>query len=134
LKVLVKGRVRGTVLKSETPINFLGAVDKDSGIVSDPNHELHGRGLKGAILVFPYGSGSSVGAYTIYSLKDNGVAPLAMICQKADNTVASGCAMANIPCVAMGADFVSLLRTGQELELDTEAGPPTITITTPVSE
>ena len=49
--------------------------------------------------MFPSGVGSSVGAYTIYSIKSNNSAPLAMICQKADLTVATGCALANIPLI-----------------------------------
>ena len=31
--------------------------------------------------------------------KSNNTAPLAMICQKADLTVATGCALANIPLI-----------------------------------
>ena len=85
-----------SILKSSKPINFLGTVDKKSGIISDKNHGLFGKSIK-TILVFPSGVGSSVGAYTIYSIKSNNSAPLAMICQKADSTVATGCALANIP-------------------------------------
>ena len=81
-KVLVSGKVSGSILKSEKPINFLGTVDKKSGIISDKNHDLFGKSIKDKILVFPSGVGSSVGAYTIYSIKSNNSAPIAMICQK----------------------------------------------------
>ncbi|MGV7226998.1 MAG: aconitase X swivel domain-containing protein, partial [Nitrosopumilus sp.] len=99
MKVLVSGKVEGTVLKSKDPINFLGTVDKKTGIISDENHDLFQKSIKDTILVFPSGVGSSVGAYTIYSIKSNESAPLAMICTKADLTVATGCALANIPVV-----------------------------------
>ena len=98
-KILVAGKVQGIVLKSEKPINFLGTVDKKTGIISDKNHDLFEKSIKDTILVFPSGVGSSVGAYTIYSIKSNNTAPLAMICQKADLTVVTGCALTNIPLI-----------------------------------
>lgn len=109
------------MLKSEKPINFLGAVDKSTGVVGDRRHELHGQGLGGRMLVFPSGAGSSVGAYTIYSLSVNDVAPLAMICQRADLTVASGCAVAGIPLVVVDKELFDSLRTGSQARLDTDA-------------
>ena len=39
-KILVSGKVEGIVLKSNDPINFLGTVDKKTGIISDKNHTL----------------------------------------------------------------------------------------------
>ncbi len=39
-KILVQGKVQGTVLKSDDPINFLGTVDKKTGIISDKSHDL----------------------------------------------------------------------------------------------
>ena len=67
MKVLVAGQAKGPVIKTNHPINFLGTVDKKSGIISDKNHELYNKSIKDSILVFPSGIGSSVGAYTIYS-------------------------------------------------------------------
>ena len=96
LKTIVKGKAHGKILKTNTPINFLGSVDKKTGVINDNRHDLVGKSVKDTILVFPHGVGSSVGAYTIYSLKSNNSAPYAMICKKADLTVASGCALANI--------------------------------------
>ena len=116
-KVLVAGKVNGTVLKSNDPINFLGTVDKKTGIISDKNHSLFGKPLKGTILVFPSGIGSSVGAYTIYSIKSNNVSPLAMVCQKVDLTVASGCALANIPLFILEPDEYDKIKDGDEISL-----------------
>ena len=123
-KVLVSGKVQGTVLKSNDPINFLGTVDKKTGIISDKNHDLFEKSLKDSILVFPSGVGSSVGAYTIYSIKSNDVAPLAMICKKADLTVATGCALANIPLITISEQEFSSLENGMKITLDTENSTP----------
>jgi len=124
MKILVSGKTQGTILKSQHSINFLGTVDKKTGVISDKNHELFDKSIKDKILVFPNGVGSSVGAYTIYSIKSNNVAPRAMICQKADLTVATGCALANIPLVVVEHEKFSSLQSGQKISLDTESSNP----------
>lgn len=126
MKILVSGKVQGIVLKSNVPINFLGTVDKKTGIISDKNHDLFDKSIKDSILVFPTGVGSSVGAYTIYSIKSNNTAPLAMICQKADLTVATGCALANIPLIVINDEKFRSLQNGQKISLDTESSNPII--------
>ena len=120
-KVLVSGRVEGIVLKSDDPINFLGTVNKKTGIISDKNHDLFEKPVKNTILLFPSGIGSSVGAYTIYSIKSNDAAPLAMICQKADLTVATGCALANIPLIIISEEEFASIKTGMKLSFDTDS-------------
>jgi len=124
LKILVKGKTEGIILKSNMPINFLGTVDKNTGIISDKNHELFNKSIKNSILVFPSGVGSSVGAYTIYSIKTNNTAPSAMICQKADLTVASGCALSDIPLVIVSDEEFASFQNGQRISLDTEFDNP----------
>lgn len=121
MKVIVKGRAQGAVLKTDTPINFLGSVDKKTGVISDDMHDLVGRSIRGSILVFPHGVGSSVGAYTIYSLKSNDSAPHAMVCKKADITVASGCALANIPLVVVTDEEYGGLESDAMMELDADS-------------
>ena len=120
-KILVSGKVEGIVLKSNNSINFLGTVDKKTGIISDKNHSLFEKSLKNTILVFPSGIGSSVGAYTIYSIKSNNTAPIAMICKKADLTVATGCALANIPLITIGNEEFESIQTGMKISIDTDS-------------
>jgi len=117
LKTIVKGKVTGKVLKSSQPINFLGSVDKKTGAITDQKHVLFGKKIADSILVFPNGVGSSDGAYTIYSLKSNNSAPAAMACQKADLTVASGCALANIPLFILSPDEYDSMKDGDEISL-----------------
>ncbi|MEK0341871.1 MAG: DUF126 domain-containing protein, partial [Nitrosopumilus sp.] len=123
-KTLVAGKVQGIVLKSEKPINFLGTVDKKTGVISDKNHDLFEKSIKDTILVFPSGVGSSVGAYTIYSIKSNNTAPLAMICKKADLTVVTGCALANIPLIIISDEEFSSINNGMKISLDTDSSNP----------
>jgi uncharacterized protein len=122
MKVIVSGKAQGKILKTNTPINFLGTVDKKTGTIHDSKHDLYNKPMKDAILVFPNGVGSSVGAYTIYSIKSNGSAPAAMICKKVDLTVASGCALANIPLVIATEQEYDNLQNDSSLILDTASG------------
>ncbi len=120
MKTIVQGTAKGIILKSNNPINFLGAVDKKTGVIRDQTHDLFQKSIRDVILVFPHGIGSSVGAYTIYSLKANNSAPRAMICQKADLTVASGCALANIPLVVVTKEEYDSLVNGNEITIDND--------------
>jgi hypothetical protein len=120
-KIIVPGRASGIVLKTTNPINFLGAVDKKTGIIRDKKYDIFEKSIKDIVFVFPHGIGSSVGAYTIYSLKANNVAPVAMICQKPDLTVASGCALADIPMIILSKKEFDSMENGKELKIDTES-------------
>jgi len=126
MKILVQGKAQGIILKSNDPINFLGTVDKKTGIISDKNHDLFQKSIKDCILVFPSGVGSSVGAYTIYSIKSNNSAPLAMVCSKADLTVATGCALANIPLVIISDEEFLSIKNGEKISLDTKSSNPLV--------
>ncbi len=120
-KIIVEGKAEGTVLKTSSPINFLGAVDKKTGVIRDEKYDIFEKSIKDTVLVFPHGIGSSVGAYTIYSLKSNQSAPIAMICQKADLTVASGCALATIPMIVVSKEEFDSIHNGNPISVDTKS-------------
>ena len=120
-KIIVQGTAQGTVLKTSSPINFLGAVDKKTGTIRDKKYDIFEKSIKDTILVFPHGIGSSVGAYTIYSLKSNNSAPVAMICTKADLTVASGCALANIPMIVVSNEEFDSIQDGNKIMVATKS-------------
>ena len=120
-KIIVQGKAQGNVLKTINPINFLGAVDKKTGMIRDKKYDIFEKSIKDTVLVFPHGIGSSVGAYTIYSLKSNNSAPVAMICTKADLTVASGCALANIPMIVVSNEEFDSIQDGNKITVDTKS-------------
>lgn len=104
-KIIVGGMASGSILVTKQPINFLSSVDHLTGMITDKNHELCGEFVKDHVLVFPYAVGSSVGAYSIFALKSNGVSPSGIICtSRTDITTASGCAIANIPLLELCGD------------------------------
>jgi len=115
---IVSGSGEGEALVTTQPINFLTMIDLKSGVVKDEKHELHGQNITDKVLVFPNAIGSSVGAYSVYALKINNVAPRAMVCNKADMTTASGCAIANIPLVDQPDTDIYAIKSGTKVKLD----------------
>jgi predicted aconitase with swiveling domain len=119
-KCIVKGFAEGEALISDTPLNFLTMIDVENGKIRDPNHTLYGKTLKNKIFVFPYSVGSSVGAYTLYSLKKKSSGPLAIICSnRMDITTASGCAISNIPAVHLKQNSIpQVIKNSRALTVD----------------
>jgi predicted aconitase with swiveling domain len=115
-RIIFSGRARGEALVTSQAISFFGGVDPDTGIVVERDHELERQSIAGKVLVFPTGKGSTVGSYTLYRLKHNGLAPAAIINTICETITAVGCIIAEIPCV----DQLDLTQfhTGDEVHVD----------------
>jgi predicted aconitase with swiveling domain len=119
---IVGGTGKGKALVTKQPINFLAMMETRDARIIDQTHELFGKSIKDIVLVFPNAIGSSVGAYTLYSLKVNGVAPIGIICSnKADIITASGCAISNIPVVDMlDKPALSIINSGMDIRVNAD--------------
>lgn len=123
-RMIYPGRAAGEALVTSMGISFYGGVDADRGIVVERGHELEGVCIAGKLLVFPSGKGSTVGSYTLYRLKRNGLAPAAIINAECETITAVGCIIAEIPSIDQVA--IDHIPQGAWLELDAEAGTLTI--------
>ncbi len=117
---IYQGIVKGKALVTQMGISFYGGVDPDTGILLEKDHELYGQSISGVILVFPRGKGSTVGSYTLYRLKKNGLAPAAIINKDCETITAVGCIISEIPCIDQ-IDIKSL-TTGMNLIINGEEG------------
>jgi len=117
-RMISPGKAEGEAIVSRSPIGFYGGIDPKTGIVIEKGHELEGQSVKGKILVFPQGKGSTVGSYAIYGLKKNGVAPAAIVNQETETIVATGVILAGIPCVDK--IDISKIKTGDRLKVDAD--------------
>jgi hypothetical protein len=117
---IYKGKAAGRALVTAMGISFFGGVDPDNGVVVEAGHELEGQSISGLVLVFPTGKGSTVGSYTLYRLKHNGAAPLAIVNAECETITAVGAIIAEIPCV----DHIPIQRlsSGQVVRVDGESG------------
>ena len=117
-RIIYKGKAEGEALVSEMPISFYGGVDPNTGVVMEKGHQLNGISVKGKILVFPQGKGSTVGSYTLYRMKKNGTAPAGMINKECETIVAVGAIISEIPTV----DKVdtSRIKTGDKVNIENQ--------------
>lgn len=98
-RIIKKGAAKGIALVSKAPLSFFGYIDPKTGVVTEKGHELFGQSVKGRILVFPYGKGSTVGSYALYRMKKEGSAPVGIINVECEPIVAVGAIISDIPCV-----------------------------------
>jgi len=98
-RCIYSGSAKGEALVTSQAISFFGGIDPETGVVVERGHELEGQCITGRVLVFPTGKGSTVGSYTLYRLKYNGHAPLAILNAECETITAVGCIIAEIVCV-----------------------------------
>ena len=98
-RMIYPGNVLGIALVTSQAISFVGGIDPETGVVVERGHALEGQSIAGKVLVFPTGKGSTVGSYTLYRLKLNGHAPLAIQNSECETITAVGCIIAEIPSV-----------------------------------
>ena len=115
-RTISKGIVKKEALVTSQPISFYGGVDPNTGELIEKGHELQGKSLKGKILVFPNGKGSTVGSYTLYRMKKNGVAPAGIINRECETVVAVGAIISEIPCVDK--IDISQIKTGDIIRIN----------------
>ena len=117
---IVEGHCKAEALMSSKPISFLGGVDPADGKIIEKNHDLCGECIKDKVLCFPYGHGSTVGSYVLYSLAKKHLSPKAIINQIADPVVVVGAIIADIPMI----DKIDIkqIRTGDIVDVDAYDG------------
>jgi hypothetical protein len=122
-RVICRGVAEGDIILTREPITFLGGVDPKTGKIVERGHELEGSIIKGKILIFPNGKGSTVGSYVIYQMKKNGTAPLGMVNLKADEMVASGAIISNIPLMdSLKVDPFTIFKDGDHVLMNADEG------------
>ena len=118
-RVIFTGKAEGLALVSRMGISFFGGIDPQSGLVVERGHDLEGQSIAGKVLVFPTGKGSTVGSYTLYRLKQNGMAPAAILNRVCETITAVGCIIAEIPCLDQIA--IEKIQTGRRVAVEGDA-------------
>jgi predicted aconitase with swiveling domain len=115
-RIISKGIAEAEALTTTMPISFYGGVDPETSEILEKGHELQGKQIRGKILVFPNGKGSTVGSYTLYRLKKGGVAPAGIINRDCETVVAVGAIISEISCV--DEIDISKIRTGDTVRIE----------------
>lgn len=130
---ITHGKAEGEAIVSKTAFGFYGAVDPNTGTVSDKRHELFGKRIAGKIFVFPEGRGSTAGAIIILELARCGTAPAAMVNRVTEPILATGAILAEkfyktiIPVVDnLKKDPITEISNGDRVSVDADKGEITI--------
>ncbi len=117
---VAKGSAEGEALVSPEGISFYGGVEPETGNVVEKDHPLEGQSVKGKVLVFPAGKGSTVGSYALYDMKKRGNAPAAIINREIETIVAVGAIISGIPCV----DQIEIekIKNGDRVKVNADEG------------
>lgn len=117
---IVEGYVEGEALVTKDGISFMGTVNPQTGYIIERKHEIEGECMKGKILVYPRGKGSTGGSYMLYDVVKNGVGPAGIINQECESVTVIGAIIAELPMVDQ-AD-ISEIETGDYVYLDATNG------------
>lgn len=122
-RCIVPGIAEGEALVTSQAMGFNFGVDGTTGQVTEHEHELEGQSLKGKVLIFPHGKGSTGGSFIIYQLSYTGNAPVAMVNLKCETIIALGAIMSQIPMLdSLDADPLKLVKTGDYVRVDATRG------------
>jgi uncharacterized protein len=91
--------IEGAALVSRDAFSPRYDLDRDTGVVSRAGHDLEGRSIAGMIVVVPAAKGGVAAGWSLYDLKQRGIAPLAFVFTRVNPVFVQGCVHAGIPIV-----------------------------------
>jgi uncharacterized protein len=120
-KKIFGGKVEGEAMVQQENFSFFGDVNRETGIINVGTNA--GKSFKDKIFIFPKGKGSTLAPYVAINCVENGVAPKAILCQKADGVIALVGVMAKIPIVdEFEQDIMKMVKTGDYIKVDADEG------------
>lgn len=120
-RILGGRSVEGEVMVQKENFSFFGEVNSEKGMINVGTNA--GKSFKDKILVFPQSKGSTLAPYIAADCKRNGVAPKAILCQKADGVVAMVAILADILTMdQFEENIVEVVKTGDRIRVDPDKG------------
>jgi predicted aconitase with swiveling domain len=105
--------------------NFSARYDLDrlKGVFSRPSHALAGQSYVGRVLVLNTAKGGVATSWMLYEMKARGMAPLALVLNRANPIMAQGAAFADLSLIDRFAeDVTQAIRSGEMVTVDPAAG------------
>ena len=93
---LVEGEARGQALVSRKAFTFAHGVDPKSGEVTDIRSDIRGEKVKGRVLFYPYGKGSTTASAWFLETVRMGNAPAAIVTGGTDLSAVIGSVLAKV--------------------------------------
>ena len=120
--------VTGTALVAQDNFSTRYDLDRIKGTFSRPAHKLHGQSYLGKILVLQTAKGGVASAWMLHEMATRGMAPMAIVFDRANTILAQGAAFAELTMVDRfeAGDPTALIRTGDEVRIEPDKGLVTI--------
>jgi len=120
----IGGRVEGTALVSSDNFSARYDLDRKQGVFSRPDHALAGQSYVGRILVMNTAKGGVASAWMLHEMKARGMAPAAILFNRANTILAQGAALAGLAICDRFADgdVTQLIKTGAYLIVEPDEG------------
>ena len=125
---MTSGVAEGEAIVTTQPMSWCGGVDPMTGTVTELGHSLRGENVKGKILVFHTGKGSSAFSHATHVTRVTGSQPAGIVVQEVNPQVALGSVVMHIPAITdCDADPCVAIRTGDWVKIDADRGVIEIT-------
>jgi predicted aconitase with swiveling domain len=132
-KSLVEGSAAGEALVSDRAFTFAHGVDPATGVVTDVRSDLLGSNVRGKVLFYPFGKGSTTASSWFLESVRLGNFPAALLTEGVDLSAVIGSVMAKliygktIPVLSgFPRDLTSGIRAGTRIRVDGGAAEVTI--------
>ena len=109
---MVPGLASGMALVSRKAFTFAHGVDPSTGDVTDAHSDISGENVKGRVLIYPFGKGSTTASAWFLETVRLGNAPVAVVTEGIDLGVVIGSVLAK---ALYGKDIPLLSGLGREL-------------------
>jgi predicted aconitase with swiveling domain len=128
-KRLISGKAAGRALVSMKAFTFAHGVDPATGKVTDIRSDVRGANVKGTVLFYPFGKGSTTASAWFLEAVRLGNHPAAIVTEGVDLSAVIGSVMAKvvygkeIPVVGgIPRSAYAKLETGRRVEVDAASG------------
>ena len=128
-KGLVRGRVKGEALASVKAFTFAHGVNPETGEVTDVRSDIKGSNVKGKVLFYPFGKGSTTASAWFLETVRLGNHPAGIVTEGVDLSAVIGSTMAkliynkSIPVVSgIPRKTYSVIAPGAVVSLDGDLG------------
>jgi len=124
----IGSRVEGTALVSNDNFSARYDLDRIKGVFSRPDHALAGESYVGKVLVMNTAKGGVASAWMLHEMTARGMAPAAILFNRANTILAQGAALAGMTMCDRFADgdITQLIQTGDHVIVEPETGRVTV--------
>ena len=127
---VVGGKAEGEAIVLQKSLSFWSGLNPQTGTLGRGQvpPDLVGASVKGKVLVYPFGKGSTAGGAIFFWNCKNGYAPAAIINNRLDTVVANGVLSSKVPTVIeLDQDPCQVITTGDFVRVDADNGVVEVT-------